>query len=319
MIHRVVNEKLFEKVDQMTLPEFPEEILTEDEKCAMFYMMSHAVNVTKVHQDIYGNEQKTISREFGVVSLENGPTIGIALNSVLLGIAVGLLDVQSPSDGSIHKNQSTNSIDPLLAVTLSDKLAIAAMKDVRNEFNKAIIGTEGVWNSTYCQTEYRLLNPDGLAVTMAEINGGIDGWSIGRKLQHEEGKFLQKLKLSTLLKRYYSRYGLSPDCGICYLDYLSGYILDQIRETARNYIILWNEKYNNQIYEPEMLMGYVETTWMVFNQYLEKSKSIKSSGKCDSNSNFPFSLQKSFIQQNAFDLAHLTLATLNVRPPVTFT
>lgn len=282
MFRRTVNNRLFEKVfPPFAQLRFPEEILTEDEKCAMFYMISHAVNSTLIQKDYrFGPTEDAIPivREFGVITVQNSPNVAISLNSVLLGIATALLDVQPPSESPSGLHLYEPHIDPLLAVTLSDKLAISAIKSVRNVDLQALIGSEGFWNSTYCQTEYRL-NSDGTVVTLAEINGAIDGWSIGRKLQTKGAEYLRALKLSTLLQRYYTKDGLAPDCGICYLDYLSGTAIDEIRETAKNYAFLWNNDFGNDVYENNLLMAYVEANWLIFNQYLQKSKSLKSRGK----------------------------------------
>lgn len=49
MLHRIVNERFFAKqIEKMQLTAFPEDSLTEDEKCAMFFMVSHTVNKTKL-------------------------------------------------------------------------------------------------------------------------------------------------------------------------------------------------------------------------------------------------------------------------------
>lgn len=49
MLHRIVNDRVFAKqMGQMQITEFPEDSLTEDEKCAIFFSISHTVNQTKV-------------------------------------------------------------------------------------------------------------------------------------------------------------------------------------------------------------------------------------------------------------------------------
>ena len=48
MLHRIVNDRIFAKQIEKIDATFPEDALTEDEKCAMFFMVSHTVNQTKI-------------------------------------------------------------------------------------------------------------------------------------------------------------------------------------------------------------------------------------------------------------------------------
>lgn len=49
MLHRIVNERMFaNEINKMQSVLFPEDVLTDDEKCAMFFMVSHTVNETKM-------------------------------------------------------------------------------------------------------------------------------------------------------------------------------------------------------------------------------------------------------------------------------
>ena len=279
MLHSIIIDRIFAKhIDNIDF-NFPEESLSEDEKCAMFFMMSHTVNRTRVNLDYQNNidYQNFFGKELGAVSLFNSDRLAISINTVLVAMSIGFFNIKS-----IEPFNSTYSadpfLDPLLTVTFADKLAMAAIKALANIENKPMFGSEGTWNSTYCQTEYKL-SSEGVQVTMADLNGAIDGWLLGRKLLSEGGQFLKQLKLSSILKLFYSKDGLTSDCGICAVDYLSTDITEKIRETARRYLYWWNKLYNRNNIDFDRLSGYIEEYWISFSQYLNKAKSIQQTGK----------------------------------------
>ncbi|CAG2115865.1 unnamed protein product, partial [Medioppia subpectinata] len=161
-------------------------------------------------------------REKGVVSFRHDRNMAIAANRVLLGTAVGLL---SPPVKSVHQmiksianidipdNVPDGQLDPLLAVTLSDLLGIDAGSGLIIPAGDVLFGAEGHWNSTACQTSYKLTT-NGTLATLAELRGGIDGWNIGRKLP----TVLQQnptISLSQILRQYYSPKGMSLDATVC--------------------------------------------------------------------------------------------------------
>lgn len=196
------------------------------------------------------------------------------MNSVLLGLAVGLFNVQSIEGGDTIGGPT---IEPLIALTFADKLAISSFKSVSNVKNLPIFGAEGTWNSTYCQTEYKL-STDGHLVTLADFNGAISGWLIGRKFMSEGGQFLKKLKLSTILERFFSKDGLTSDCGICSMEFIAPEVVDQIRDSAKNYLYQWNQLYNKDNFDFERLSGEVELNSIQFSQYIQKAKSVLQGG-----------------------------------------
>lgn len=275
MLHRIVNDRIFAKYTEKVDINFPEDILSEDEKCAMFFMVSHTVNRTRAWNDDDDENTPTKRRELGAVSLFNSDRLAVSMNTVLLGLAIGLFDIQSLD---MNASDSADPQEPLLTVTFADKLAMASIKSLANVNNLALFGSEGMWNSTYCQTEYSLTS-GGDEVTMADLNGAIDGWLLGRKLLSEGGQFLKQLKLSTILEQFYSKEGLTPDCGICAVDYLSTDVTEKIRGIARNYLLRWNQLYNRDNMELDRLAGYVEYNWIPFNQHLQKAKSIQQNGE----------------------------------------
>lgn len=216
-------------------------------------------------------------RELGAVSLSNSDRTAISMNSVFLGIAIGLFNVRS-LDADANESIGGDFLEPLIVITFADKLAIASIINVMNVQQAAMFGATGSWNSTYCQTEYPL-STEGHIVTLADLNGAIDGWLIGKKLLSEGGETLKKLKLSSLLKRFYSKEGLAPDCGICSMEFVTADLLESIRENARKYLKQWNELYNKDNLDFEQLSGYVEWNSIQFSQYIQKARSVQQDGK----------------------------------------
>ncbi|XP_027196669.2 uncharacterized protein LOC113791135 [Dermatophagoides pteronyssinus] len=266
---RLMNEMLFQEklveVDN-SLPVFDENIFNENEKCAMFFMISHTVNRTAV--DNYGNQ---IVKEFGVVSLMNDDNMAISLNYVLLGIAAALYDLPILR---FESQRDQLEIDPLYAVTLSDKLAISSLESIENY--DSMFGSQGHWNSTYCQSEYQIIDRNNRHVaTMSEINGGIDGWLIGNKLSTEHGRQLRQLKLSQIIDRYYSHDGLTIDCGICKVDLFPEIFIDNLYQTARGYSFYWNRKFLHENLEYERIDGFIHTMIQPFQQFIIKSNRLK--------------------------------------------
>lgn len=207
-------------------------------------------------------------QEFGVASLLNDDGFAVSINRILFGIAAVLYNVK-PLIFFIDNNRY--EIDPLLAVTLSDQLGMASIEHLEN-MAVSLFGSQGKWNSSYCQTEYEL-DKIGLSVTMAEVNSGIDGWFIGTNLK--SNTLLRSLKLSTLIERYYSKAGLFVNCGICSLNLLPPDLIDSIRKTSRYYAFFWNKNYAHNNYDYERIANFNEELSVQFNQLIIKSNQIK--------------------------------------------
>ncbi|KPM06782.1 hypothetical protein QR98_0052610 [Sarcoptes scabiei] len=278
VFRRIINERLFndsfsnqkQQSDSERIGlNLVENILTEDEKCAMFFMISHSINTTLDKFD------QSFQQEYGVVSFLNNENLAISMNSVFLAIAIALNDIE-PIKFQIDNEDF--SIDPLLAVTLSDKLALAALTSINSD--SKLFGSQGKWNSSYCQTTFRLDEDPGQLVTMAEFNGGIDGWFIGNKLKSDPS--LRKLNLSTIIDRYYSRRGLSPDCGICSIGLIPESLIDDIQSTSLSYAHYWNRNFYHNNFEDTKIDGYILFLIGDFRQFMQKSKNIKYNGKIKS-------------------------------------
>lgn len=158
-------------------PEFPEQVLTEDEKCSLFYTISHTVNKTArynyylLHIDYYflylylikrpGGDFKQYPNEDGVASFRHDREQAIAVNRLLLGIAAGLIGVINTTvhevleklDININiENVPDGPIDPFKVVTIFDILAIELIEALHKENTIDSIyrtySANGKWNST---------------------------------------------------------------------------------------------------------------------------------------------------------------------------
>jgi len=271
--------------------DFPENILFEDEKCALFFMMSHTVNSTRPRKYTNPNnlfagneliddldEKPYPRREVGTLSWSNSESLAISTTPLLLGLAVGLF---RPRNFSMS-DKYPPKIDPLLAVTFADKLVLASLDSMAEIKNLPLFGAQGRWNSSYCQSEFRIDdNLDyGANVTMAELNGAILGWNLGKKFLFEpDSTPLRKLKLSVILKRFFSRLGISLDCGLCYQEIIDQTLQQRISDNAVEYIVQWNGVYSHDSVEFERLVSYVNYNQISYWSHIQKASSIISEGK----------------------------------------
>ena len=227
-------------------------------------------------------------REIGVVSFRNDKKMAIAMNRVLLGTAVGLLLQKGTSKtvrGTIKDlapkvntdNIPDGNIDVLLAVTLSDLLGIDAGSGLTQPANGIMFGAHGHWNSTACQTRYKL-DKNGTLATRAELRGGLDGWNIGRTVPMI---FQQnpKISLSQILRQYYSPRGLAADASVCQRQYgVEADLQNKLKSEAENYIRVWNGAFYQGSYFDNQLTGFVGETWAPFYRELREASTDKPSG-----------------------------------------
>lgn len=228
-------------------------------------------------------------REKGVASFRNIKTMAIAANRVLLGMAVGLSSPPTRTTRDIIKELDKNintdnipdgQIDPLLGVTLSDLLGIDAGMSLQVPTGQALFGVDGQWNSTACQTSFRL-NSNVTLATLAELRGGLDGWNIGRKLPEVIQKY-PKITLSQILRMYYSPRGLSPDSGVCQRQYgISTDLQNKVQREAENYLRIWNALYYKGSNTDSQVTGFIAETWGSFYQFLNKAGLDKTSEERD--------------------------------------
>lgn len=62
------------------------------------------------------------------------------------------------------------------------------------------------------------------------------------------------------------------------MEYIAPEVVDQIRDSAKNYLYQWNTLYNKDNFDFERLSGEVELNAIQFSQYIQKAKSILQAG-----------------------------------------
>lgn len=185
-------------------------------------------------------------REYGVGSFRFDRDQAITLNRLLIGLIAGTLSGRGASVLSIVSKlyaqrgaqfstptmKTDEIVDPLIALTLGNILAISAHLDESYDN----IGITGSWNSQSCGTDYSLNSPRISYATLSQVRGGIDGYLIGQLMNKLQASKRSKLKLSQILRFYYHPIGArSMAIGYC-LRPQSSIDENAIRQNALNII-----------------------------------------------------------------------------------
>lgn len=144
-------------------------------------------------------QSKPISRspwEMGVIWSPSGP---VATGTMLAGLAAGL----EPQ----YVDWSQGRVDNVWAATLAGDLGQTSLLKKKNE---PYVGPDGYFNSSVCPKEFymRMSGTDNKYshLTVAEINGGLDGLIMGKFADEWQAK--SEYTLSQILDRYYSPGGM---------------------------------------------------------------------------------------------------------------
>lgn len=197
------------------------------------------------------DEFSSIAFEYGVVTLGNQENSALVLNRVLMGILAAGTRAQTldqlsrlvyPSQAISQTSKSAEELDPLFAVTLADLWAVSSIPKTGRRFDQyGQLGTTGHWNDSVCPLVFRLSRPEASRFTQAELAGGLDGFNLG-KLRRELMQRGKTLRLSNMLRMYYSREGFGPRFGqytVCYRASGINSDLDALRRQAENYLRLY--------------------------------------------------------------------------------
>jgi hypothetical protein len=250
-----INTAFLGKTEQDSNYFFSDYVFTEEERCSMFYMLSHNIINTNEserisnlrvkrnsHQNNKSNKTKYSPKvdlrfpvaskwlnaqntyysikEEGVVSFRGYKSEAIAVARVLIGIIAGLTQNIKSSVREVLTALGVNDfddiydkpIDPILAMTLADLWGTGTA--LPNDDKTYFYGINGEWASTICTTHYGLTSVPTEKFekvvktnkgTKAEIRGGIDGYLIGSALKSTRITNPLKLRLSTILRSFYSR------------------------------------------------------------------------------------------------------------------
>ncbi|XP_042833255.1 N-acetylmuramoyl-L-alanine amidase [Panthera tigris] len=117
-------------------------------------------------------------------------------------------DVQAPSPGT--KVKSPTTVDSLLVVTLARDLGLAFLQGPQT-WSHSGLGTDGCWDQLSAPRTFTLLDSKASPVTMAFLNGALDGALLGDYLSRTPEP---QLPLSHLLSQYYGA-GVAGNPGLC--------------------------------------------------------------------------------------------------------
>ncbi|XP_022353356.1 N-acetylmuramoyl-L-alanine amidase [Enhydra lutris kenyoni] len=116
-------------------------------------------------------------------------------------------DVQASSPGA--KAKSPTTVDSLLVVTLARDLGLAFLQGPQT-WSHSGLGTEGCWDQLSAPRTFTLLDSGASPVTMAFLNGALDGALLGDYLSRTPEP---RPPLSHLLSQYYGA-GVAGDSGL---------------------------------------------------------------------------------------------------------
>ncbi|KAI5758923.1 PGLYRP2 [Gulo gulo luscus] len=116
-------------------------------------------------------------------------------------------NVQASSPGA--KAKSPTTVDSLLVVTLARDLGLAFLQGPQT-WSHSGLGTEGCWDQLSTPRTFTLLDSGASPVTMAFLNGALDGALLGDYLSRTPEP---RPPLSHLLRQYYGA-GVAGDSGL---------------------------------------------------------------------------------------------------------
>uniref|UniRef100_A0A8D2D855 Peptidoglycan recognition protein 2 n=1 Tax=Sciurus vulgaris TaxID=55149 RepID=A0A8D2D855_SCIVU len=106
------------------------------------------------------------------------------------------------------KARSPTAVDSLLAVTLTAELGLTFLQGPQTQSHPGL-GTDGCWDQLSAPQNFTLLNPKASMLTMAFLNGALDGALLGNYLSQIPEP---RPPLSHLLSQYYGA-GVAGDPG----------------------------------------------------------------------------------------------------------
>ncbi|XP_059044829.1 uncharacterized protein LOC131840635 [Achroia grisella] len=141
----------------------------------------------------------------GVVNTKWG---AISAGTLIAGIAAGAqiqqISLNELSRGLINdvsNNQQT--VTNLYPATIAGDLAEAVLIQGTRGSTSISVGSTGNWNSSHPTKYYMLSNRNNVEMTDPEIRGGIDGFTLGIRMNNIQQTY-STLKLSQLLDMYYT-------------------------------------------------------------------------------------------------------------------
>lgn len=261
-------------------------------------------NAVPINSAFLDSDHVNPIQEKGIVSFRLDSKEAIAPAKVLIGIIAGMTDTVVTSGKAITQKVAGSPMteevtlkDPILAVTLGSHMGTASFYEFSNSNSgidqSLIYGVQGSWINSTCCTYYAIegvTDPRALRKSsrgsLAQIRGALDGYIIGKNLKNNIGRDAQQLKLSIILKSYYSwphvtaggkKYGLS------YCDRRDNRPNSQdIAETGNTYNQIYNYAYTleNSQYKGDLINSFVDRAASNLQEFCNK----RSTGTLDKNS-----------------------------------
>lgn len=265
-------------------PAVHENILTDDQACLLYFMLSHTVNGTQPDRSI----QNGIDREMGVVNVNHHQSHAVAPGRLLLAFLS-----TSTVTADIETGDIVNELirhDPNLVsfkskklnptfLSLADTWAGGVLYDKEVSLEAKKFGATGEWNTSQCSLEYRLVKGfRSIAVSkgsLAELRGSIDGILIGKKFTElvKSSSTGYNPRLSSLLRQYYSANGLGDQyTSYCSRTTLQGELSSNLREQAKGYLALLLTLIKNSIPSENDVNYYIDQTASDFESALQESQ-----------------------------------------------
>lgn len=226
---------------------FLESLWSEDEKCALFFMLSHSVvpatitdNHIRVRREVHHSSKKNSTLknksklfanrnlreiknetiELGVVTYRNNREHAIAADRVLHGALAGylnppdlnLFEIVPDVDQEQFQQVKDAPLDSIMLVTLTDLLGAGAIKDDGSTGNtNQKFGGYGQWSSNSSNTMMTTCGERYLITrpSYAATLAQLRGGVDGYVLgtKIRDNNLLKNMKLSTVLRQYYSSRG----------------------------------------------------------------------------------------------------------------
>lgn len=205
----------------------------------------------------------------------------------------GVFSVQ-PANLSELRNDKRR-LDPLLVLTLGDIWAMwqtsAGLSGSGSGLSSGLNKPNTAWNNPLCAVYFQLQSPHhqqqqsqsggsvgGLGAeyirfvgfTASQLRGGLDGLSIGQALR-EFRQFRAAMKLSQVLKMYYSTRGFEPqakDSSVCRRNEIMDLYSQQLRVPATAYLQLLHVSQSKMVLGEPRAMGILKETQLEFQSKL---------------------------------------------------
>lgn len=257
-----------------------------------------------------------------MVRFRDSETDGIETSRVLVGILAGLITTPKLNNqelfeklqqienfkieqylGNTSSIRNNKRLDALIALTLSDLWAQNSQNSPTQLISSPKKNSQnGAWNNAICPVFYQLQPSannqnvnNGKTVfngfSLAQLRGGLDGLSIGWALSNKRFPKSQ-IKLSQILKMYYSPRGLRPlaeEASICRRSEIFDLFLKQIKQPTLQYlqlIILYLSK--GQIKDDFHLLPYINEMEMEFQSKLSDASTVSDENRqwCQDNNKY---------------------------------